>query len=122
MDSTAARMGRLRPTVVEDGRGWWSLRAVCDALRCEPRIASALIPSEHKKRWKTRPRDWRMRQAWCLIDRSGVERLVIRFCHDAPRWAAMAALDAGAGLGRDQNREGLEMKPDEQRGRNIALR
>jgi hypothetical protein len=34
----------------------------------------------------------------------------------------MAALDAGAGLGSDQNREGLEMKPDEQRGRNIALR
>ena len=94
---TVERIGRVRPTLVEDGRGWWSLRAVCDALRCaDYRAASALIPPEHKRRWNDSPRDWKRRKAWCLIDRQGVERLVIRYCYDAPRWAVMAALDAGA--------------------------
>lgn len=96
MNDTVERIGRVRPTVVEDGREWWSLRAVCDALRrSNYQAASALIPSEHKRRWKDSPRDWKRRKAWCLIDRQGVERLVIRYCHDAPRWVVMAALDAG---------------------------
>ena len=106
MDNTAARLGRIRPTVVEDGRGWWPLRAVCDALRfMDYRTASALIPPEHKRRWKDSPQDWRRRKAWCLIDREGVERLVIRYCHDMPRWAVMAAFDAGAGTSHDQTGE-----------------
>jgi hypothetical protein len=106
MDNTAVRLGRIRPTLVEDGQGWWPLRAVCDALRfMDYRTASALIPPKHKRRWKDSPKDWRRRKAWCLIDREGVERLVIRYCHDMPRWTVMAALDAGAGMGRDQDRE-----------------
>jgi len=97
MADTVERIGRVRPTLVEDGRGWWSLRGVCDALRCaDYRAASSLVPPGHKRRWKDSPRDWKRRKAWCLIDRQGVERLVIRYCHDAPRWAVMSTLDAGA--------------------------
>lgn len=97
MADTVERIGRVRPTLVEDGRGWWSLRAICDALRrSDYQAASALIPSEHKRRWKDSPRDWKRKKAWCLIDRKGVERLVIRHCRDAPRAAVMAALDATA--------------------------
>lgn len=97
MADTVARIGRVRPTLVEDGRGWWPLRGICDALRyMDYQAAAALIPPEHKRRWKDSPRDWKRKKAWCLIDRKGVERLVIRYCHDAPRWAVMAALDAGA--------------------------
>lgn len=97
MSDTVDRVGGIRPVLVEDGRGWWSLRAVCDALRrSDYQAASALIPPERKRRWKDSPRDWKRRKAWCLIDRKGVEWLVIRYCHDAPRWAVMAALDAGA--------------------------
>jgi len=94
MAGTVERISRLRPALVEDGRAWWSLRAVCDALRhADYRAAGRLIPPEHKRKWLDTPRDWRMRRAWCLIDRQGVERLVLRYCHDAPRWAVMAAVD-----------------------------
>lgn len=107
MNDTVNRVGRVRPTVVEDGRGWWSLRGICDALRCmDYRAASTLIPPEHKRRWMDSPRDWKRRKAWCLIDRQGVERLVIRYCHDAPRWAVMATLDAGAMQGAERQAQG----------------
>lgn len=97
VSDTVDRVGRIRPVLVEDGRGWWPLRAVCDALRhMDYRAASLLIPPEHKRRWRDKARDWRRRRAWCLIDRRGVELLVLRYCRDAPRWEIMDALDASA--------------------------
>ena len=109
MDDAAERLGRVRPTLVDgDGRAWWGYRAVCDALRVDYRVGSKLIPPEHKRRWVQSPRDWRMKRSLCLLDRKGVEVLVIRYCR-SPRWAAMAALDATAGMGRDQDRGGLDM-------------
>ena len=96
MDDAAERLGRVQPTLVDgDGRRWWPLRAVCDALRCPNyRAASMLVPAGHKRRWVQHARDWRLKQAVCLIDREGVERLVIRYS-PVPRWTMMAALDAG---------------------------
>jgi hypothetical protein len=95
MDDMAKRFERIRPELVDrDGRRWWPLRTVCDALRCSNyRTASMLIPAGNKRRWIKHARDWRRKQAICLIDREGVERLVIRYSN-APRWAVMAALDA----------------------------
>ena len=95
MDDMAKRFERIRPELVDrDGRRWWPLRAVCDALRCPNyRAASMLVPAGHKRRWVQHARDWRLKQAICLIDREGVERLVIRYS-PVPRWAVMAALDA----------------------------
>ena len=90
------RLTDIEPTVL-DGAPWWPLRAVCDALRTvDYNGAARLIDAGHKRRVITQPKDWRMRKCCCLIDRRGVERLVIRYCREIPRAAVMAALDARA--------------------------
>ena len=96
MTSAIDRLAAIEPTAI-DGKPWWPLRAVCDALRTMDYAAAArLIDAGHKRRVITRAMDWRMKQSRCLIDRAGVERLVIRYCREAPRAAVMAALDARA--------------------------
>ena len=97
MDHTPSDM-ITRLTAIEpeeiDGRLWWEFRRVCDALRlCDRNAAGRLIAPEHKRRKWLVGRDWRMKKAIGLIDRYGVEALVIRHCRDAPRGEIMAALD-----------------------------
>lgn len=97
MTDTTERLSRLKPTIL-DGVPWWPLRAVCDALRISnPNDAAALIDPAHKWRLIITPRDWRMRKTVGLIDRQGVERLVIRYGGTTPRRDLLAALDATAG-------------------------
>ena len=97
MTDTTERLLRLEPTIL-DGVPWWPLRAVCNALRIpSPGTAAALIDPAHKRRVISRPRDWKMKRSVCLIDRQGVERLVIRYGGTTPRRDLLAALDATAG-------------------------
>lgn len=90
--STVQRLAAIEPVEL-DGTPWWPLRAVCDALRLpDYSAAGRLVDARHKRKLLVCGRDWRMKKAVALIDRAGVERLVIRHVRDAPRAAVMAAL------------------------------
>ena len=94
MTDTCARLERLSPQKLED-RFWWRQADILRALRA-PSSARvyALVPPEHRKRLTVG--QWPMKKTIGLVDRVGVERLILRYGGTTPRFALLEALDRGA--------------------------
>lgn len=90
-ESTCARLELLTPQWLGD-RFWWRQTDVLRALRVptDTRVC-ALIPPEHRRRLSTG--QWPTIRRIGLIDRFGVERLILRYGGTTPRSAQMLALD-----------------------------
>lgn len=90
---TCARLERLSSQKLED-RFWWKQADILRALRA-PSSAHVyeLVPSEHRKRLTVG--QWPMKKTIGLVDRVGVERLILRYGGTTPRADLLAALDRG---------------------------
>lgn len=87
--SDTERIARLVPIELE-GRCWYALEDVCAALRVQRSKCAGLVAEEHRRRYTQFRRGYRSRRIE-LIDRAGVEALVIRWSQE-PRAAVMARL------------------------------
>lgn len=85
----ATRIQRVEPVIV-NGESYYRLEDVCEALRCDKRRASRMIPGEHKRRHYEFHRGYRSRIV-SIIDRHAVERLAIKF-GSSPRAEIVASL------------------------------
>lgn len=77
-----------------DGALWWPFQDICDALKItNRRTASKMIDGGHKQNVIIRARTRLMNRRICVIDRTGVEALAIRFSGSQSRADIMAALE-----------------------------
>lgn len=94
-----ARLAGVEPVLLEGAR-WWPIAEICEALRIpwdRRCYAYSLVPPASKRPLVVHGRRMRMidRRRICVIDRAGVERLVIRYSRGVARGELMAALDRG---------------------------
>lgn len=89
--SDAARVARIEPLIL-DGVAWYRFAEVCNALRVPVRTCYGIVAPEHKRRHYIFRKGYRS-IVELLIDRKGVEQLVIRFCRE-PRGEIMDHLSA----------------------------
>lgn len=85
----AERIARIVPMEL-DGGCWYALEDVCAALRVQRRKCAGLVTEAHRRRYTQFRRGYRSRRI-SLIDRAGVEAIVIRWSRE-PRAAVMARL------------------------------
>lgn len=83
------RIARLEPLVL-DGIAWYRFGDVCNALHVPVSRCYGIVPQEHKRRHFVFRRGYRS-IVELLIDRKGVEQLVIKFCRE-PRGEIMRRL------------------------------
>lgn len=91
IETDAARIARIQPLML-DGIAWYRFAEVCRALRVPSRRCYGLVPQAHKRRHYVHRAGYRS-IIELLIDRQGVEQLVIKFCRQ-PRGEVMAKLIA----------------------------
>jgi hypothetical protein len=93
MSDTIERLERLAPLWI-DGKAWWRQADVRWALRVPMNASlSALVPPEHRR--TIAAGQWPHHKRVGLIDRAGVEKLILRYGGRTPRAALLAALDRG---------------------------
>ena len=86
---TSERIAHIVPIELEGGC-WYALEDVCAALRVQRRKCAGLVAREHRHMYTQFGRCYNSRRI-ALIDRVGVEALVIRWSQE-PRAAVMARL------------------------------
>lgn len=92
-ENTLSRLERLEPVWI-DGKAWWRQADVRRALRVPMNASmSALVPPEHRR--TIAAGQWPHRKRVGLVDRAGVEKLILRYGGRTPRAALLAALDRG---------------------------
>lgn len=74
-----------------DGAPWYRYAQVCRALRVPERKGARAVDAIHKRRYFEYHKGYRS-TVILLLDRAGVEQMVIRYA-SAPRAALMGALD-----------------------------
>lgn len=93
MSDTIERLERLEPVWI-DGKAWWRQADVRRALQVPMNAnMSALVPPEHRR--TIAAGQWPHRKRVGLVDRAGVEKLILRYGGRTPRAALLAALDRG---------------------------
>lgn len=93
MSDTIARLERLEPVWI-DGKAWWRQADVRRALQVPMNAnMSALVPPEHRR--TIAAGQWPHRKRVGLVDRAGVEKLILRYGGRTPRAALLEALDRG---------------------------
>lgn len=90
---TIERLERLEPVRI-DGKAWWRQADVRRALQVPMNAnMSALVPPEHRR--TIAAGQWPHRKRVGLVDRAGVEKLILRYGGRTPRAALLEALDRG---------------------------
>lgn len=80
--------------VDEDGRPWWPVRDICDALHCAMARNAGLIPREHiRKHYEYRP-GWRS-IIYSITDAEGAREIILRYTQ-IPAHEALRALIEGS--------------------------
>ena len=88
--SEIERIARLEPLMLEDGTVWYRFADVCNALRVPNSRCYGIITQEHKRKRFVFRMGYRSITE-LLIDRKGVEVLVIRWSRE-PHAEVMARL------------------------------
>ena len=85
-------LARIEPVADADGRLWWPLRDVCDALHVPDQAAARrLVPAEHRRTTVERLTLWTKTRR-SLIDAEGVRLVAIRYSGGVPVSELTAAL------------------------------
>ena len=93
MIDTRDRLRALTPRLI-DGEPWWEWARVLEALHVyDHRRAAHVVRPEHKRKTIIQGRDWRFRTIIQLVDRAGVEALVLRYGGRISRAELMEAVD-----------------------------
>ena len=83
---------RIEPMEI-DGRMWWRLKDICEALHIAHQNTAYALIGEANRRNIIERVDRFTKVKRCVIDRDGVNRLAIRYGGTVPRCEIMAALD-----------------------------